>query len=795
MDLKFALRSLRNNPSFTILAILVMALGIGANTAMFSVVNAVLLKPLDYTNPDRIVSVLTKWSDDPVPGNISIPDFNDWHHQSTAFSAMAYYDSYNTSAMTGRAAEYTQVARVSPEFFSIFSLQPVVGRLFSADEQKQGSGAAVLISYSYWQSHFAGNARALGQQVRMFDHSLSIVGILPPRFHYPDKTDIWFPTGTIIGENENRGAHNYRGVGLLKPAASLRQAQTQLSSIAAVLRGQFKQTNTGVDVAVTRLRDTMVMDVEGSLYLLLGAVALVLLIACANIATLLLARATARTREIAVRAAIGASRVRIVRQLITEGLLLSLLSGGVGVLLAVWGVDPLVKLAPSDIPRLTDARIDGWVLAFTFTISIIASLLFGLAPALHASRVDLNEALKQGATRSVLGGAAGRLRSGLVVAEIAFSMLLLAGAGLLIKSFVAIQNVRLGFRPDHVVVMQTSVPVSATREGRDRAIRFYQGLLPQLSALRGISFVGATNATPGSVASDSPYSIDHEQYFPDSPDSLDTVIAPGTFAALGIQLKRGRDFSPVDTPQSQPVAIINKSLARKAFPGKDPVGHIIFCAFEYGMPMKIVGIVEDVRQSGPTSPPERQLYAPYSQHPFYATSLSVVARTPLDPSSLWQPMRRIVQQRFPEVSVKFTTLETLHAEIVAPQWFRTLLLGIFAALAVCLAMAGVYGVMAYMVGQRSSEIGLRMALGATPADVSRLMLRQASRLTAAGLVIGLIGSLAASRLITNMLFEVRPTDPGTYAIVAVLLAVAALSASYLPARRASRLDPLTTLRT
>ena len=297
MDLKFALRSVRNNPGFTLLAVFVMALGIGANTAMFSVVNAVLLKPLDYPNPDRIVSVLSKWADDPVPGNISVPDFQDWKNQSTAFSAMAYYVNYSTSAMTGPAAEYIQVARVSPEFFSVFSLEPVAGRLFSAEEQKPESGGAALISYSYWQSHFGGNARALGQPVRMFDHSLSIVGVLPPRFHYPDKTDIWFPAGTIIRENDHRGAHNYRGVGLLKPGASLQQAQAQLSSIATVLREQYKLSNADLDVAVTRMRAAMVMDVESSLYLLFGAVAVVLLIACANIATLLLARATARTRD------------------------------------------------------------------------------------------------------------------------------------------------------------------------------------------------------------------------------------------------------------------------------------------------------------------------------------------------------------------------------------------------------------------------------------------------------------------------------------------------------------------
>ncbi len=418
MDLKFALRSLRKNPGFTLLAVVVMALGIGANTAVFSVVNAVLLKPLAYPDPDRIVTLASLWRKSGGHGQVSAPDFHDWHDQSTAFAAMAYYNDDSTSVMAGASAEYVHGAAVAPEFFQVFAVQPVAGRLFSPEEQKPGGAGAALISYAYWQSHFGANAAALGQGVRMLGKSFPIAGVLPPRFHFPNQSDIWIPAG-VFPETESRGAHNYRVVGRLKSDVSLEQAQAQMTAIGARLEQQYKDSNTGKSVAVARMRDEMVRNVKLTLYLLLGAVVLVLLIGCANVANLLLARATARTREMAIRAAVGASRGRIVRQLIVESMVLALIAGAAGLLLAKWGADVLVSLAPGDVPRLAESGIDGWVLAFTLGISVLSSLLFGLAPALQISRVDLSETLKQSASRAMAGGRGGRTRATLVVVEVA----------------------------------------------------------------------------------------------------------------------------------------------------------------------------------------------------------------------------------------------------------------------------------------------------------------------------------------------------------------------------------------
>ena len=797
MDLKFALRSLQKNPGFTVLAILVMALGIGANTAVFSVVNTVLLKPLAYRDPDRIVTVSSLWKKSGAHGQASAPDFHDWHDQSTAFSAMAYYANWETAVKAGAAAEYTGVATVTPEFFRVFSVEPVAGRLFTPEEQKPGGGGAVIISQSYWQSHFGAHPGALGQTIRMFDKTFTITGILPAGFHFPDKSDIWFPANTVFPETTSRSGHNYLVVARLKPDLTLEQAQAQMTSIGARLERQYPPSNQGKNVLVTRMRDEMVGDVRLTLYLLLGAVGVVLLIACANMANLLLAKATARTREIAIRAAVGASRGRIVRQLITESVALAVLSGIAGLLLAIWGSSALVSLAPSNVPRLAETGIDGWVLAFTLGVSVVASLLFGLAPALQASRVDLNDALKQGAARAVVGGAAGRMRSALVVAEIALSVMLLAGAGLLIKSFVALNNVALGFRPEHVLVMETSVP-AADVEGARRSTRFYKSLLQDIAALPGVSAAGATRVPPGRVASNGGYWIDHLPSFEAmtvaAPQAVFSVVAPGAFAVLGIPLKRGRDFNDADVYDVPFTAVINEALARRAFPNQDPLGRVIFCGFDSPNPMKIVGVVGDIRQYGPGREPSAEIYMPYEQHPRGATALNILVRTTSDTGALSQALQRKIRERSPDVPVKFTTMEASLSENVAAPRFRTLLLGIFAGLAVCLAMAGVYGVMAYVVSQRSNEIGLRMALGASSGDALRLVLRQAARLTAIGLALGLLGAAAATRLLASLLFQVKPTDPLTYAGVIVLLALVSLAASYIPARRAAHVDPLVALR-
>jgi putative ABC transport system permease protein len=794
-DLRFAVRMLQKNPGFTALAVTIMALGIGANTAMFSVVNAVLLKPLAFADPDRIVTLGSLWKGSPRHGLVSAPDFHDWHDQSTAFEAMTYYQDDDVAVTAGPAAEYAHVADVSPEFFHVFQVEPAAGRAFSSDEMNQGSSGAVIISSSYGASHFGGNSNALGHAVHLGGRTLDIVGVMPPGFHFPGRTDVWFPADTLFPEVHSRSGHNYLVAARRKAGVTLEQAQAQMTTIGARLAEKFPESNKGKNVAVTGMRDDMVSNFRLTLYMMLAAVGLVLLIACANLANMLLAKAAARTREIAIRGAVGATRSRIVRQLITESIVMALLAGAVGALLGISGARVLVALAPADVPRLTETGIDGRVLAFAFGVSLIASLLFGLAPALHVLRIDLNKSLKQGAGRASGGSIADRLRGALVVGEIALSLMLLAGAGLFIKSFLALQNVAMGFRPEHVLVVETSVPASNLESAR-RATRFYKDLLPQLRALPGVLDAGATMAPPGNVHSNGDYWIDHlpQQFRTGAPNAVFSVVAPGTFAALGIPQKVGRDFDESDGYDAPFTAVINEALAKSAFPGQDPVGHFIYCGLDSMNPMKIVGVVGDIRQYGPAREPAPEIYMAYEQHPFPATHLSVVIRTALEPAAISEVVRRKANEISADVPVKFTTMEASLAGNMAAPRFRTLLLGIFAALAVCLAMVGVYGVMSYVVGQRSNEIGLRMALGASPGDVLRLVLCQALTLAGTGIVIGLAGAGAFTQLLTSMLFGVKATDPVTFAGVVVLMTVVALVASYLPARRAARVDPIVALR-
>ncbi len=799
MDLRFALRSLWKNPGFAVLAVLVMALGIGANTAVFSVVNSVLLKPLDFHQPDRIVRLSSLWKKSGSRGTVSAPDYHDWHDQSTAFSAMAYYMNGETVVTAGSAAEYAQVAEVGPEFAAVFDEYPSVGRFFTQAEEKYGSGGAAVIGYAFWQSHFGGNPGILGQKLRVEDRSLTIVGVMPPRFSFPEKAEVWLPMTALEEDTMSRSAHNYRVVGRLKQGVTLEQAQAQMTAVAARLEQQYPPSNSGKSASVMPLGEDEVGSVRPTLFLMLGAVALVLLISCANVSNLLLAKATARTREIAIRSAVGASRGRIVRQLTTESLVLALAAGALGLLLAVWGSGALVALAPSDIPRIDEVRVDGWVLAFTLAVSVGASLLFGLAPALHASRVDLNESLKLGGSRTTAGGAAGRMRGALVIGEIALSVVLLAGAGLLIKSFVALHKVALGFRPENVLVMETSVPSSSDESAR-RAVRFYKDLLAQASTVPGVIAAGATAAPPGQIMSWGAYFIDRlpsrEERLVAAPQAVFSVVTPGAFQALGIPLRRGRDFSGRDSEDAPETAVINDALARAAFGGTDPIGRSIVCGLDMASikPMRIVGVVGDVRQGGPAAPAKPEIYMPFEQHAGRSTALNLVMRTTSTPLALADTLRRKAHAISSDVPVKFTTMEAELGENVAAPRFRTLLLGIFAGLAVLLAMAGVYGVMAYTVGQRTGEIGLRIALGADPKHVMTLVLGQGLKLAGLGLAIGLLAAAAASKLLTKLLFDVKTTDPTTYAAVAVLLGAVALAACYLPARRAMKVDPLVALR-
>ncbi len=797
MDFRFALRSLRKSPGFTLLALVVMGLGIGANTAVFSVVNSVLLKPLDLHQPDRIVRLSSLWKKSGHHGTVSAPDYHDWHDQSTSFSAMAYYYNYEDVVTAGSRAEYGHVAWVGPEFLKVFDEQPVIGRFFTDAEEKFGSGGAAMIGYAFWQSHFAGDPAVLGQKLRVGDVALTIVGVMRPGFSFPEKSQVWLPLTGLEQDTPSRSAHNYRVVGRLKPGVTVAQAQGEMTGIAARLEKLYPPSNTGKGSAVTLLAEDGVGSVRPTLYLMLGAVALVLLIACANVSNLLLAKATARTREIAIRAAVGASRARIVRQLTAESLVLAIGAGALGLLLALWGSGALVALAPRDVPRIDEVRIDGWVLVFTLAVSAAASLLFGLAPALQASRVDLNEALKLGGARSTSGGAAGRLRSVLVVGEIALSVVLLCGAGLLIRSFVALHNVALGFRPESVLVMESSYP-SSNEESARHAVQFYKDLLVQAATVPGVAAVGGTRMPPGDTFSNGSYWIDRmpprSELSVTAPWAIFSVVTPGAFRALGIPLRRGRDFDEHDSPDGVHTAIINEALARKSFAGQDPIGRAIICGFDSMTPMRIVGVVGDIHQEGPASPAQPELYMPFEQHAQASTSLYLVARTTSEPLALAETMRRKARALSTDVPARFTTLEAELAQTVAAPRFRTLLLGAFAGLAVLLAMAGVYGVMAYVVGQRTGEIGLRVALGASTGQVMRMVLGHGLKLAALGIAIGLAAAVAASTMLTKLLFEVKPTDPATYAAVALLLGAVAVAACYLPARRATRVDPLSALR-
>lgn len=644
MDLKFALRALRKNPGFTVLAILVMAVGIGATSAIFSVVNAVLLKPLPYANPDRIVTLSASFKKTGARGQVSAPDFHDWHDEATAFTVMAYYaySDSESAVSVGSEGQYAHVATVSPEFFRVFGVEPAVGRQFSADEEKTGS--AVLISSAFSERYFGNNARALGQTTRMFGRTLNIAGVLPPGFHFPGDTDIWFPVNTIFTDSPSRTAHNYLVVGRLKPNVSLKEAQAEMGAIGTRLERQYPQAEKNHTVVVTRLSDDMVSNIRLTLLLVLAAVGVLLLIACTNMANLLLARATVRTREIAIRSAVGASRDRIVRQLITESLTLSLIAGGVGLLLAIEGCRALIALAPSNVPRLAEAGIDVRVLLFTLCISVLASLLFGLVPALQTSRVDFNDALKQGSSQTAGSFKTGGMRAGLVAAEIALSFVLLIAAGLLIKSFIALHNVAIGFRPEHVLVMQTSVPTSGL-DGARRATRFYKDLLKEIGTLPSVSTVGAARILPGRVISFGDYWTDHSgDITASTPQAVFSVVAPGTLATLGIPLNSGRDFSDSDNYDAPRTAIINQALAQKSFRGKDPIGHLIFCGFDSPLPMKIIGIAGNVRQYGPAREPSPEVYMDYEQHPRTATALSILVRTPDKPTILSKALRRMVHE-------------------------------------------------------------------------------------------------------------------------------------------------------
>jgi putative ABC transport system permease protein len=796
-DVWYTLRTLRRNGVATIVGILVMALGIGANTAVFSVVHAVLLNPLPYANPDRIVTLTYRSTGGGASGDlsrqVSVLDFLDWQAQNTSFESMAYYARVRTSVMAHSVAEYAVVTRVTEDFFRVFAAQPAIGRAFDLEERREGGTGAAMVSDRYARQEFGEPVKTIGRTLRLFNRSVPIVGVMPPTFDYPLETDVWF---TEIGSRAglHRRANNFRAIARLKTDVPLERAQTELTAISGRLEAQYPDANKNVRVIATPLQREMVGDVASMLYLLLGAVALVLLIACATMATLLLAKATARVPEIAIRAALGASRSRIVRQLLVEASVQAFAAAAIGITIAVWGTRTLVALSPPDVPRLDEVVVNDSVLLFTIALSVLASILFGLPPALQAARVDVNEPLRHGAGR-LAGSYGSRAREALVIAEIALAVVLAATGALLVRSLVALQQAQLGFQPANVLLMETTARPRQPDWSDSRA--FFQGLLVDIEQLPGVLAAGAMMGPPGHVDSDSGYWIDRMPK--DSPLSAArpaamNVITPGAFTALGIPIREGRDFSDGDVANKPRVVIVNQALARTAFGGRDAIGRVIIAGFDSLEPMTIVGVVGDVRQYGPAREPQPEVYMPYQQHMYNGATLRVVVRSETDPAALGASIQRKARERSPEASVRLTTMNALLAQHVAKPKFRAWLLSLFTIVALCLAMAGVYGVMAYVVGQRSKEIGLRMALGASTSNVLWLMLSRGLKLTSIGLGLGVLGALASSRLVSGMLFDVKPHDAVTYTVVVAGLGLLSLLATYVPARRATKIDPLLVLR-
>jgi putative ABC transport system permease protein len=671
------------------------------------------------------------------------------------------------------------------------------GRLLSDEEQKPGGPLAVVITDAFWKRQFGGDAAAVGSTIKGADRVFTIVGVLPPGIRYPARVDIYVPAW-IVPETTSRSAHNYRVIARLHHGVSVQQAQSEMTAIATRLQAAYPTSNDSKLVEVVPLRELLVGSTRQTVYVLLAAVGLVLLIACANVANLLLARSSIRGREMVVRAAVGAGRGRLVRQLLTESAVLAVVAGVCGAWLARLGVVALVGLAPDALPRIDEVRVDVVALAFALAVALLSSLLFGLAPALQLSRVNLVDGLRQGGKGSSIGARGGRARSAFVVAEVALAVVLVVCAGLLARSLAALAAVDMGFDQDRLLVLRTIVPVRSFAEA-SRATDFYRDLLSELRGVPGVDSIAGVTSLPTAVRSNGGYWIEGGPTAEDqgvrSPQALFNVVTPDYFRTLGVPITRGRDFSDGDRRDAPFVAIINESLARAAFPNDDPIGRRMRCGLDSSELMTVVGIVRDVRTRGPQTPAEPEIFMPFEQHPGPATALNLVFRTSVpDPLTLVETVRRKMSGRNPDVPLKATTMVgTIETASATPR-FRTYLLVVFGAVALLLALAGVYGVMAYTVSMRIPELGVRVALGATPENIMQLVLGQGAKLAAAGLGLGLALALASGRILEGMLFGVTSRDPLILGAVTAGVAAAALVACYIPGRRAVRVDPVMALR-
>jgi len=795
-DLRYGARSLRRNPAFTAVALITLALGIGANTAIFSVVNGVLLRPLPYPEPDRLAMVhgiSLQAAEGRSP--LCAADFLDWKSQNQVFQSLAGFSSNRFSYTGGQSPEEIEGAWVTADFFSTMGVQPVLGRGFLPDEDQAKAPRTVVISDAFWRRHLGSNPDVIDQQITLNARAFTIIGVMPPGFLFPEKdTELWAAERLAP---TRRGPYYMWGIGRLSPGASLDRAQGEVDAIARRVQDQIKSPNRDWTWTSVSLTERIVGKIRPALLVLLAAVLFVLLIACANIANLLLARATAREKEIAVRIALGASRPRLLRQLLTESLLLAAVGAIAGLPLAIWGVRLLVAVSPTDFPRLHEISIDARVLAVTVLVALVCGLIFGLAPALQSSRLSLTESLKEGG-RGADGSSRRRLRSALVVTEIAFSLMLLVGAGLMIKSFMRLQNVSAGFKPDQILTMHLTLP-RARYDTKEKINSYNQQLIERITAVRGVEAAGLSISLPPDLleVSDS-FSIEGKPW-PEGtsePSVPLVLISPEYFTTLGVPILRGRQFNETDRQGSPLVSIISQTLAERYFADENPIGRRfrIGGTDRTGNPWtEIVGVVGDLKYSGLDAQPEPAYYMPLAQDVWGAAYLVVRGQT--NAISLFPAIREQIWELDKDIPIaNLSTMNQLLAESVAVPRFRTFLLGVFAALALALASVGTYGVISYSVTRRTHEIGIRMALGARGRDAMMLVIRQGVSVAILGVVAGIGGSLAITRLMKSLLFEVSTTDFWTFAGVAALLIVVAFMACWIPARRASRVDPMTALR-
>ena len=793
-ELRYALRALRRNPLFTLVAVLTVALGVGANTAMFSLVYGVLLRPLAYPNASRIVQLNTSFIQQrrTIP-RLTGPDVVDIRADASTLAQVSFYNGGELGVQLAHGAEFVGTYLVTPNFLSVFGVSPAFGRDLTIDDAQRGA----IVSLSFAQRHFGSGAQALGQRLRMEGVAYDIVGITPASFGFPRGAHVWLAVSPQPSSME-RTAYNYRAVALLGPDHSIDTANAQLATIAARLQTEYPVANRNKAFVAALLQEQLVGPVRTTLYFLMGAVSVVLLIACANVANLLLARATTRQRELAVRAAIGASRAALARHMIAESGLLAVAGGTLGLLLAIAGVRTLALTTAQQfgLPRLEDVDVNGSVLTFATAASLITCVLFGVSPAWQAAQVDVNVTLKQ-AGRGLFGSS-GRLRHALVVVQVALSFALAIGAGLLVRSFLTLSAVDLGFRSDSMLVVKAHEP-ARTLDDYLRAGRMFESAVERLTLVNGITSAAAAMGVPtGQYGSNGGYAVDGQDFrgrLGPVAQAKFTLAGPGYFRTMGVRLSSGRDFTAGDRYDRQPVAIISESLARQSFPGHDPIGHTILCGLDSSPKwMTIVGIVADTRQDSPASSLGPTLYMPLLQHPYHGNELHVLLRTNVPPESLTDEVSSAMRSLSPQVAMTFTTLDTMVSDSIATPRMRTMLASLFAGLALLLAMTGMYGVMSYIALERVPEFAVRMALGATSGHVLALVLGRAGQMAALGIVGGVALALSATRIVESMLFGVTVSDATTYAAVLLAAIPLIVLAAAIPAWRATRVEPVTVLR-